>query len=143
MLIAGLVAGTLDIVYACVFWSIKADVPPLLIFQSVARGLLGNAAFEGGIASAALGLALHFLIAIAMAAGYFLATARWTPLLRRPVIYGCLYGLFLYALMNFVIVPLSAATPGSTDPVWITLSVLVHMLCVGVPIAMLARRACD
>jgi uncharacterized membrane protein YagU involved in acid resistance len=141
MVVAGLVAGTLDIAYACIFWSIKANVSPLRIFQSIAGGVLGDASYKEGMSSAALGFALHFLIAIAMAATYFVAAIRFQALVRRPFVFGCLYGLCLYAFMNYVVVPLSAAAPGSTDRLWTTLTVLVHMLLVGVPIALLARRA--
>ncbi|MGH6693540.1 MAG: hypothetical protein ACREF4_22970 [Gammaproteobacteria bacterium] len=43
--------------------------------------------------------------------------------------------------MNYVVVPLSAARPGSKDPLWIGLSSAVHMVFVGIPCAVFARRA--
>ena len=43
--------------------------------------------------------------------------------------------------MNYLVVPLSAALGGSRDPLWIGLSVLVHMFLIGVPIAWLCGRA--
>ena len=49
-------------------------------------------------------------------------------------------GFFLYLVMNLVVVPLSAARPGSRDPVWIGLSVAVHMLLIGIPIALFVRQ---
>ena len=73
VLAGGLVAGTLDITYACVFWAIKAGAPPARIFQSVARGLLGAASFRGGAATAALGLFLHYFIATTMSFVYYFA----------------------------------------------------------------------
>jgi uncharacterized membrane protein YagU involved in acid resistance len=127
--------------YACLFWAAKADVPPTRIFQSVAAGLLGEASFRGGAATAALGLLLHFLIACTMAAAYYLAARRWPLLARRPVPFGLAYGLLLYVVMNLVVVPLSAASPGSRDPVWVALTVAVHAVFVGVPIAWFASRA--
>ena len=66
VLAGGLVAGTFDITYACVYWAIKIGAPPTRIFQSVARGLLGPASFRGGAATAALGLFLHYFIAVTM-----------------------------------------------------------------------------
>ena len=138
----GLVAGTLDIAYACVFWAIKRDVPVQRILQSVAAGLLGEASFEGGGGTAALGLALHFFIALSMSVVYYLVARRWSLLWQRPVLCGGGYGLLLYGIMNYVVVPLSAAGgPGSRDPLWITLSIAVHMLLIGIPIAIFARRA--
>jgi hypothetical protein len=137
---AGLVAGTLDIAYACLFWRVKADVPALRIFQSVAAGLLGRASFEGGVATATLGLTLHFAIALAMSAVFFFAAANWGLLWRQPLVFGALYGGLIYVFMRFVVVPLSGASPGSTDPTWIWMTVLVHMFFVGVPMALFARR---
>lgn len=137
----GLLAGALDITYACLFWAIKADLPPTRIFQSVAAGLLGKASFEGGAATAALGLFLHFFIACTMALTYYLVSRRWTVLVRRPVPLGIAYGLLLYVIMNFVVVPLSAANSGSRDPTWIALTVAVHAFLIGLPIALFSRRA--
>jgi hypothetical protein len=137
----GLVAGAFDIVYACAFWWWKAGVPPRRIFQSVAAGLLGPASVEGGAATAALGLGLHFFNALVMSAAYYLIATRWPLLRRRPVLCGAAYGLILYGVMNYVVVPLSAAGPSSKDPLWIALSVAAHVLLVGIPIALITRRA--
>jgi uncharacterized membrane protein YagU involved in acid resistance len=137
----GLVAGTLDIVYACAYWGLRRGVPPRRILQSVAAGLLGKASFDGGARTAALGLALHFFIALTMAAVYFVGARRWSLLWRRPWLCGAAYGVFLYIVMNYVVVPLSRAAGGSKDPVWVTLSILVHALLIGVPCALFARRA--
>jgi hypothetical protein len=141
VLAGGLVAGTLDITYACVFWAVKAGVPVRRIFQSVAAGLLGKASFEGGAATAALGLGLHYFIACSMAVAYYLVAGRVSVLRERPVPYGAAYGLLLYGIMNYIVVPLSAAGRGSKDPLWIILSIAVHMVLIGVPIALFTRRA--
>lgn len=138
-LAGGLVVGTLDIVYAMTFWASKAEVSPFRVLQSVAAGLLGPPSFEGGIRTAMLGLVLHYLIALTMAVAYYLAARRWALLWRRPVAVGAAYGLALYAIMNYVVIPLSAASRGSTDPVWITLTVLVHIVLIGIPIALFVR----
>lgn len=143
VLAGGFLAGGLDILYAIIFWAVKRDVPAQRILQSVAAGLLGRASFEGGARTAALGLALHFFIALSMSFAYFLVARHW-PLLRgRPVLCGAAYGLFLYAFMNYVVVPLSAAGPGSKDPLWIGLSIAVHMLLIGVPIAVFSALALE
>ncbi|HET7039277.1 MAG TPA: hypothetical protein VFH97_05275 [Gemmatimonadales bacterium] len=140
----GLLVGTIDIVYACVFWALKAGVPARRILQSVSAGLLGTASFDGGTATAALGLALHFFNAVTMSVVYYLASGRLPALARRPVLWGGLYGLGIYAVMNYVVIPLSAARPGSRDPLWVGLSIAVHVFLIGMPIAFatrLARRA--
>ena len=141
VLAGGLVAGTFDIAYACIFWALKRGVPATRIFQSVAAGLLGQASFAGGGRTAALGLVLHYFIALSMSTAYYLVARRWGLLRRRPVLCGAGYGLLLYGVMNYIVVPLSAAGPGSKDPLWIALSIAVHMVLVGVPIALFTRRA--
>jgi hypothetical protein len=142
VLAGGLVAGTLDIVYACVFWAVKAGVPVRRILQSVAAGLLGKASFEGGAVTAALGLGLHYFIACSMAVAYYLVARRWPLLRERAAPCGVAYGLLLYGIMNYVVVPLSAAGGGGAkDPLWVGLSVAVHMFLIGLPIALFVRAA--
>ena len=140
VLAAGVVAGSLDIVYATGFWGLKG-VPAQRIGQSIAAGLLGKDAFAGGNGTAALGLFLHYLIATFMAAAYALVARRWPALIARPVRYGLLYGLLLYALMTYVVVPLSAAPGGgAANTLWIVCSIVAHAVLVGLPIALILRR---
>ena len=141
VLLGGLVAGTFDITYACAFWWLKRGVPPTRIFQSVASGLLGDASFTGGWRTAALGLVLHYGIATSMAITYYLFARRWSELWQRPILYGPLYGVLLYGIMNYIVVPLSAANPGSRNVVWVVLSIAVHAFLIGTPCAIFARRA--
>jgi len=142
VLAGGLVAGALDITYACVFWATKAGVPAQRIFQSVAAGLLGKASFTGGWGTAVLGLGLHFFIATTMSVTYYIVSRRIQILAERPVPFGAAYGLLLYVIMNYVVVPLSAAAGGGRkDPLWVGLSIVVHVVLIGIPIALFSRRA--
>ena len=142
VLAGGLVAGTFDITYACSYWAIKAGLSPARIFQSVARGLLGVASFRGGARTAALGLLLHYFIAITMSVFYYFVARRWAALHKYPFRCGVVYGLGLYVVMNSVVVPLSAiGSSTSQDKLWIGLSILVHMFLIGVPIALATQRA--
>ncbi|HMJ05271.1 MAG TPA: hypothetical protein VK474_03355 [Chthoniobacterales bacterium] len=141
ILLGGTIAGALDITYAIGF-SAWRGVAPRRILQSVASGLLGAPAFDGGWPAAALGLVLHFCIALS-AAAIFWAASRWLSILvRRAVIAGILYGAAIYAVMNLVVVPLSAFPRKLAFPpiVFIT-GLLVHMFCIGLPIALAARWA--
>ena len=87
------------------------------------------------------GLVLHYFIALSMSVTYYLVARRWPRLGRRPALCGAGYGLLLYGVMNYIVVPLSAAGPGSKDPLWIALSIAVHVVLIGVPIALFSRRA--
>ena len=133
-----LAVGVLDLLDALVFFGLRG-VPPIRILQSIASGLLGAAAYRGGAATAALGTLLHFLIAFAIVAVYHLASRRWPFLARRPWLWGPLYGLAVYLVMNLAVVPLSAAVVGpKTLPVVVN-GVLIHLFGVGLPSALSAR----
>ena len=114
ILLGGLIAGTLDISYACIFSYIRRRTSPVVILQSVASGALGRSAFEGGAKTAALGLFFHFLIATTAAAVYYLASRQLRLLVNHPFICGPLYGIGVYLFMNFVVLPLSAIGPRAT-----------------------------
>ena len=66
---------------------------------------------------------------------------RTPALSERPVPYGIAYGLLLYGIMNYIVVPLSRAGPSNKDPLWVAMSIAVHLLLIGLPIALYARRA--
>ncbi len=140
--LGGLVVGTLDILDAFVFFGLRG-VPPTTIAQSIASGLLGRAAYQGGTPTAALGLLLHFGIAFTIVCVYYAAT-RWVPALaRKPLVFGPLYGLVVYGVMNYVVLPLSAAAVGSGPkplPVLVN-GLLIHMVGVGLPAALFGARA--
>ena len=142
IVIGGAIAGFLDISFACIYWAVARDVPAQRIFQSVASGVLGKESYTGGWGTAGLGLALHFLIALTMAAVYYVASLPLPFLWRKPVAWGSAYGLLLYAAMNYVVVPLSrAAVAGPRNDLWTWLGVAAHVLLVGVPIALCIRQA--
>ncbi len=142
LVLGGGVAGLLDIVYAIVFYRLRNGVPATRILQSVASGLLGRPAFSGGLAAAALGLFLHFLIAITAAAVYFAASRFLDVLTRKPFLCGPVYGALVYAFMNLVVVPLSHFPQKLSFPpdVFVT-GLLAHLFLIGLPIALAARRA--
>lgn len=139
ILLGGGAAALLDIVNACAFWYLYGGTPPARILQAIAAGLLGKDAFSGGAATAALGLALHFLIAFGMAAVYWLACRRWPALIARPIAAGLAYGIVTWAAMNTVVVPLSRATPPPFIPAWFVDGILAHLLLVGLLLAFTAR----
>src|SRR4029450_1884227 len=137
-----LVVGTLDALDAIVFFGLRSGARPIRIFQGIAYGLIGPAARQGGLKTAALGALLHYFIAFGIVLTYFLVSRRVRLLTRRPVICGLLYGLIAYAVMNLLVLPLSKVG-GPTLPATPVLAngVLIHMLGVGLPSALFARAA--
>jgi len=141
--IAALVAGSLDLLFAFTFWGLHG-VGPVRILQSIAAGWLGRAdAAAGGMAAAILGFVSHYGIVLVMAWVYYRAARMWPALAQRPWLYGALYGIVLFVVMTWAVVPLSAAGNGHLTP-WqssFPLHIAGHMLLVGIPIALGARRA--
>jgi hypothetical protein len=139
IVLAGLVAGALDITSAFVILGLRR-IGPTRVLQGVAAGLLGRSSLEGGIGTAVLGLALHFFIALTAATVFYLASRRIAFLTRQPVVAGLLYGVGVYAVMNFIVLPLSAIKPHYTAS-GMTIGVLVIMFMVGLPIALIVAKA--
>jgi uncharacterized membrane protein (GlpM family) len=137
-----LVVGTLDILDAFIFFGLRG-ASPVRILQSIAAGLLGREAFQGGVGTALLGAALHFTIAFAIVGLYFLASRRAPVLIRHAIVFGLLYGIVAYFVMNYVVIPLSAANRGPFSlPVFVN-GILIHMFGVGLPAALFARAAME
>jgi hypothetical protein len=141
--LAGLTVGSLDILDAFVFFGLRSGARPSRILQSIAAGLLGRASFDGGVATAALGLFLHFFIAFSIVGIYFVAARSVHALTRRPFLTGPLYGLIAYGVMNYGVIPMSAAASrGGAPPLPVLLNgLLIHAFGVGLPSALFARAA--
>ncbi|MDR0181816.1 hypothetical protein [Lysobacter arvi] len=142
VVIGGLVVALGDFLFATTLW-FSWDAEGLRrVFQTIAVGVLGPASYEGGLASAVLGAVLHVLMATAFVAIYALVARRFPSLLARPVVLGVLYGVVLYVVMNFVVMPLSRVgrSPSFAHPDWIAWAVLAHMVF-GVVCVLFARRA--
>ena len=144
ILIGGLIAGLLDITYAFVFSYVRSGRTPAFVLQSVASGALGRGAYQGGAKSATLGLGFHFVIALAAAAVFVLASRVLPFLITQPVISGITYGVFVYAVMYCVVLRVSAIR-ATTWPWSLPKSVfigglLIHMFGIGLPIALVNRH---
>jgi hypothetical protein len=138
--LAGLVAGTLDIADAFIFYGIRG-ASPVRILQGIAYGLIGRGAYSQGMRSALLGLLLHFFIATTVATIYLLASRQLPLLLRHPLVFGAFYGVAVYIVMNYVVLPLShVGSRPLPPPVPLINGIAALVFCVGIPIALIARR---
>jgi hypothetical protein len=140
ILIGGLIAGTLDITFAFIFYGLRGS-SPIRILQSIASGALGANAFTGGAWTAILGGVFHFFIAIVATVIYYLVSRKLTFMINYAVICGVLYGVCIYLFMNFVVLPLSAIPFKPLYP-WRVLipGLLIHMFGIGLPISLVVRR---
>src|SRR3954465_10901453 len=136
--ITGLIVGAMDIT-AAIIQAISRGATATRLLQFVASGLVGPKAFQGGTATAALGLGLHFVIAFSLVAVFYGASRQIAFLRRQAVISGLVYGLVVFGVMNLIVLPLSAAKPRhslSGDLIQIG----IHMFVIGLPTALLVRR---
>lgn len=136
--LATLVAGTLDILSACIYTIIPGH-SPIAMLKILGSAVLGDSAMHGGAGAAIAGLALHFAIMAVMATVFVIAAERMPPLKARWLLAGIAYGLVLWAVMNLIVVPLRFGPPR------FTLHGLVeqffsHIVLVGIPIAWFAKK---
>lgn len=136
---AGLLVGTLDIADALLFYGLRG-VPAARILQGIAFGLIGPSSFTLGTLSVILGLLLHYVIATTVAAIYMLASLS-LPLWRQPWLFGTLYGIAVYTVMNYMVLPLSHVGLRPI-PAWIPLlnGIGAIIFLVGIPLALIGRR---
>ena len=105
VVLAGLIAGTIDVAAA----SLINWLSPVVILQAIASGLIGKASFAGGATTALLGLLLQWSISILIAAIYLAATVPLAALRGRWRLSGVIAGVVIFLVMNYLVVPLSAA----------------------------------
>ncbi|MGC1105984.1 MAG: hypothetical protein WA876_05560 [Candidatus Acidiferrales bacterium] len=137
----GLAAGTLDISENIIFNAFR-HITPYMIFQYIASGLIDGRSFTMGAASVALGVAIHYAIAMTWTVVFYVASRKMMILTRRAAICGIVYGGVVYVIMNFVVLPLTrvphsakAATLASRIS-----GVLALLFCIGLAIALLVRK---
>jgi len=136
--IATLIAGTLDILAAVLLTLIYGREPANML-RYVASGPFPSAT-EWGAAGAALGLLTHYAL-MAIIAGAFIVAARECPALReRPLLWGLIYGLATYVVMNLVVVPLRFTGAFPPRPISVATQLFCHIVLVGIPIALVASR---
>lgn len=140
IILGGLLAGALDITSAF------ATIVPrggkeIDILHFMASGLIGGPAMTGGWTTALLGLLVHFGLTTMMATVFVLTSLRFEALRRAPWISGIAYGVVVYAVMNYVAVPLSAVAAWKPGSGWAMVGgIMGHVAYVGLPIALLARH---
>jgi len=144
--IGGAVTGALDITAACILAGLRG-FGPVRVFHGIAAALIGPASQSGGAASAALGLLMHFSIATFWTAVFYFLSRRIPALVEHPFVSGPLYGALVFILMYRVVLPLVTVVNtlyltdvDKTLPPLRWRMLLVHLVCVGLPIALSVRR---
>ena len=136
----GLLAGTLDILAAITHAYFQSGTSPERLFQFIASGLFGSEAFSGGMPMVFLGLIMHFLIALSWTLIFFLVYPKLSFLSKNKIVSGIVFGLFVWAMMSFVILPLTSTPkfPFNLGRAMIGAAILILMI--GMPVSFLANK---
>ena len=134
ILYGGMFAGTMDVFAA----SLINMVSPLIILRAIASGLLGRTAFQGGMPVSLLGLGLQWAMSLLIAAIFVIATRRLVWMRERWAAAGLAYGVMVFAVMGYVVVPLSAAAKPHFTALSLAGNVLA-MLLFGLVVSFFAR----
>jgi hypothetical protein len=141
ILIAGLIVGTFDAIAASVYSYAFSGASPDRVFRYVATGVFGKEAFTGGMPIAAWGLFFHFIVATGWTALFYLLQPKISFLSSSKYLAGIGYGIFIWLMMNFVVIPLSNVPPGTFHlNMRAVVMILIHMFVIGLPISYLADK---
>lgn len=135
ILLAWLVAGTLDILVAVTYYPLTAHITVISLLQGIASGLLGPRAFAGGVGTAVLGLACHYFIALIWTLVFFVVYPRLKILARNLIVTGLAYGVFVGLVMNLIVVPLSRTPKGPFSLSHFLIAIFILLFTIGLPIA--------
>ena len=144
-LTAGLVAGTLDITAACIQAYLKTETMPSQVLKYVASGAVDPKTFSNDTMLAAVGLLVHFIIAISFTFFFFFLARQIPSLVKYPVLIGVLYGVFVWGTMRFIILPyISRLNPkpivGQEAIKNAAIAAAIIVVCVGIPIVLFAKK---
>lgn len=140
IVLAAFLAGLLDLVLAIIVYSVFLDkTTAVKILQSVASGAFGKAAYEGGIKMAALGIVFHFAISLMFTLFYFFIYPRLAFLRQHGVISGMVYGIFIWMVMNLIVLPIAFSGMLPMEPGATMIGISIIILGVGLPISLIAH----
>lgn len=140
ILIAGLIAGTMDATGATVAYLLRGGENPIKIWNYVGSGIFGDASLKGGIAFALLGLLFHYIIATIWTTIFFMFYKYLSMISKNWMVLGFIYGILVWAGMNLVVVPLSNTPKGPMTLNGALVAAFVLIICIGAPISYLAKK---
>ncbi|HSZ32346.1 MAG TPA: hypothetical protein VK772_03500 [Puia sp.] len=138
--IAGFISGLLDATAAILFYTKPHNLHNIsMLFRSIAKGLLGKAAFSPGIIYPVIGLILHFLISNIWAAFYLaiLSSAFKSGFLLAKIV---LFAAIIWITMNGFVMPVFGYSGAHYDGWSIMRSFLILVFCVSVPIIVITEK---
>jgi hypothetical protein len=140
--LAGIIAGTLDALAAIVFYGpVMGKLSSDSLFRGIASGAFGKEAFEEGKPFALYGVFFHYLIALLFSLFFFMIFPRISFLRNNRILGGILYGIFVWVVMNQIVIPLSKI-PYRGFHLWPAITgTLILIFMVGLPISLIVHTA--
>lgn len=150
VLITGLIAGTLDASAACIQYYLNTGNNPARVFRYIASAVFGAQTKTGDLYGwAALGLFFHYLIATIWAFFFFLCYRPIKKLIENKYVTGVAYALFVWSIMNLLVVPLAFGTDLGMQAESLFSQVRINnsliamgilIVAIGLPVSLLADR---
>lgn len=134
----GLFVGTLDIT-AAVIQTLIYGRDPMRMLRFIASAVFGDRAFSEAPNYPFYGLAFHYLIALGWTLIFFWLYPRFKRLFGNRIVIGVLYGIMVWAIMNLIVLPLSAAPKIPFNPRSSLIAALVLIVAIGLPLSHLAH----
>ncbi|HNP95403.1 MAG TPA: hypothetical protein PKJ63_07230 [Cyclobacteriaceae bacterium] len=138
---AGLITGTLDGLSASIQYVIVTGNNPILVFQYISSAVFGQEAFSSAGMYGPLGIVFHYIIATGWSTLFIMAYPRVSLLRRNVAITAVIYGIFVWCMMNLVIVPMTRipARPFNITSAAIAAGILV--VAIGLPLAIIGKKS--
>ncbi|CAN5305406.1 hypothetical protein BH10BAC4_BH10BAC4_08160 [soil metagenome] len=138
---AGLIAGTLDILSAFTLVFTRTGKNPIIVLNYISSAIFGKqTAYSGGALMSAIGLLMHYMIAFGWAILFFLLFPKFRLLRFNKIVVGLFYGIFVWTMMNLVLVPMTLIPPSPFNVTNAVTNVIILMVAIGLPISILASR---
>jgi hypothetical protein len=137
---SGFIAGTLDAVAAVILFAHPANFHNISrIFRYIASGLFGKAAYSTGFIYPLTGIILHYLIAFIWSAFYLLILYK---VFKSGYVWAKTIFLasLVWIIMNGFVMPSCGLNSVPYDGWSVMRSFLVLLICVSLPICLIAEK---
>ncbi|HSF44421.1 MAG TPA: hypothetical protein VLA58_00375 [Chitinophagaceae bacterium] len=134
-LLAGFIAGSLDIAAACIQFYVNTGKNPATVLLYVASGVFGKQAFSGGVMMILAGLVFHFMIALSFSFLFFAIVSLVPALMKQRIVFITVYGAFMWAFVRFCIIPFSDIIPPPLVTSSVLMAILILVVCIALPLS--------
>ena len=134
------IAGTLDIIGACVQAYLAAKISPSVILNYIASGLLGKSAANGGFGTQLLGLLIHYCITFFCVLIYYLLYPKLKLYKINWILNALMIAVVAWVVTALIVVPLSQIPFRTPHFLKSLLAITILFFTIGLPISFFAKR---